>query len=131
MTGLDTNVLVRYITRDDEAQTRAADRLIESATDAADPLFINHVVLCELVWVLARSYGVPKTGLVEALDAIMNTPGLQIEEGELSFAALEDYRRSGADFADCLIGMKNRSLGCGATLTFDGQAGKLRTFQAI
>ncbi len=53
MTGLDTKVLVRYIVRDDPIQTRAADDLIEGQPDA--PAFINHIVLCEIVWVLRKA----------------------------------------------------------------------------
>ncbi len=57
MIGLDTNVLIRYIVRDDQRQAAAATRLIESRCTPDDPGLINRIVLCELVWVLSRGYG--------------------------------------------------------------------------
>jgi len=56
MRGLDTNVLVRYLTADDAKQTALAEKLLEQASERDQPLFIPVLVLCELVWVLARSW---------------------------------------------------------------------------
>ena len=53
MRGLDTNVLVRYLTADDAKQTALAEKLLEQASERDQPLFIPVLVLCELVWVLA------------------------------------------------------------------------------
>lgn len=57
MTGLDTNVLVRYIVQDDAKQARLATRHLESQCTPDSPGRINVIVLCELAWVLARGYG--------------------------------------------------------------------------
>ncbi|MCI5150478.1 MAG: PIN domain-containing protein [Candidatus Electrothrix sp. MAN1_4] len=54
MTGIDTNVLVRYIAQDDELQARRATAFIEKHCPSAEKIFINHTVLCELVWVLKK-----------------------------------------------------------------------------
>jgi predicted nucleic-acid-binding protein len=55
MNGLDTNVLVRYLTRDDPAQYRAAKSFLESACTQEEPGYINAIVLCELVWVRSNN----------------------------------------------------------------------------
>ena len=57
MIGLDTNILARYLAQDDPKQSPRATKLIERAIAADEPLFINHIVLCELAWVLTRAYG--------------------------------------------------------------------------
>lgn len=57
MTGLDTNVLVRYIVQDDPKQSKLATECIEQRCTSESPGFVNLVVLCELTWVLARGYG--------------------------------------------------------------------------
>ena len=54
MIGLDTNVLVRYLVQDDPTQTRQANALIDRAAARETAMFINHVVMCELAWVLGR-----------------------------------------------------------------------------
>lgn len=66
MIGLDTNVLVRYITQDDPQQAEQATRLIETRCAGADPGCIAQIVLCELVWVLSRAYGYSKPQVVSA-----------------------------------------------------------------
>ena len=52
MIGVDTNILVRFMAKDDPIQSPAASRLINQAADSAQPFFVNHIVLCELVWVM-------------------------------------------------------------------------------
>ena len=52
MRGLDTNVLARFLLRDDEAQFRCADRFVAQAADDGAALRFDVVVLCEFVWVL-------------------------------------------------------------------------------
>ncbi len=64
MKGLDTNVLVRYITRDDPGQERTASRFLDSARTRAEPIFVNAIVLCELVWVTLDSRLKGLTGFV-------------------------------------------------------------------
>ena len=53
MTGLDTNVLVRYLTVDASRQLALAEKVIEESRAKEEPLFLSTLALCELVWVLA------------------------------------------------------------------------------
>lgn len=68
MTGLDTNVLVRYLTQDDPAQSAKAVQAIESAVERNETLFITGIVVCELVWVLEGAYGYSRTDIADALE---------------------------------------------------------------
>ena len=119
MIGLDTNVLVRYVVRDDAPQTAAATRLIESRCKTADPGLVTLVVLCELVWVLDRGYGYERAAIAGVLRRILSAGDLQVEHSDLAWQALNLYDREKADFADYVIGLGNREMNGEVTYTFD------------
>jgi predicted nucleic-acid-binding protein len=121
MKGADTNVLVRYVTRDDPAQERAAARFLDAAKARSEPILVNVIVLCELAWVLDRSYDYSRAEVALVIDRVLTTEQLVVEDAALVWGALADFKASKADFADCLIGRKNRHLGCERTMTFDGR----------
>ena len=68
MIGIDTNVLVRFIVRDDPDQARVASRLINDVLSSEDKGFISSVVVCELVWVLRKVLKVPKEKIITAVN---------------------------------------------------------------
>ena len=119
MIGLDTNVLVRYLAQDDPQQFDRAERFIRSAKDSGQTLFLNHLVLCELVWVLGGAYRHSRSEIVEVLDRLLLTSDFEIEDRDAVYGALAEFRRSQGDFSDYLIGVKNRNSGCETTATFD------------
>jgi predicted nucleic-acid-binding protein len=121
MIGLDTNVLVRYIMQDDVAQARLAAGLIESLSAEA-PGFVPLVVVVELAWVLGTGFGLAKAQLVEAIDGILRTKELVVEQPETVWKALRAFEAEGPDFADCLITHSATAAGCLKTLTFDRKA---------
>lgn len=131
MIAIDTNVLVRLLTQDDPDQFRRVQRCLAAAKERDEPLFLNHIVLCECIWVLSYSYGFPKSALVDVLDKILATKQFIIEDKPAVWAAVADYRASQADFADCLIGIKNRNAGCETTVTLDQGTAKLSTFRRL
>ena len=99
--------------------------------DQDECLFLNHIVICECVWVLSYSYGFPKASLVDVLDQLLATKQFVIEDKPSVWAAVADYRTSQTDFADCLIGIKNRNAGCETTGTLDQGTAKLTTFRRL
>jgi predicted nucleic-acid-binding protein len=117
--GLDTNVLVRYLTEDDPVQSRKAAALIETAVARGDRLFIGSVVLCELAWVLRWAYDVSKDDLVKTLDRILATSQFVIGDKDVVRRAVDAYRSGKADFADYVIGESHRAGGAPATVTLD------------
>jgi predicted nucleic-acid-binding protein len=131
MIGLDTNVLVRYLVQDDPTQTRRVNALIDRAAAQETAMFINHVVMCELAWVLGRGYGYARTALTEVIEKILLGRQFEIEKKDLVWTALADFKASRADFADCLIGVTNKLAGCESTLTFDRSAASLRAFKQV
>lgn len=130
MLGIDTNVLVRFLVRDDEAQFDKARKLIRREVAAGRCVFVSHLVLLETEWVLRSRYGLPKTLIVEAVSGLLDAADLQFEDEVAIEEALFVWKDAAADFADCLIGVKNRRLGCRATVTFDAKAARLPGFVA-
>jgi predicted nucleic-acid-binding protein len=130
MIGIDTNVLVRYLVQDGLEQARKATRFIENECTPDEPGLINRIVLCELVWVLETAYGYPRESVAIALEKILRTSQLAIEDGPEARAAFRDYQ-DGADFADSLIAAVNRRLGCQRTVTFDRKAGRRAGFAPL
>jgi predicted nucleic-acid-binding protein len=123
MTGLDTNVLVRYIMQDDAKQAATANRLVEALTPES-PGFVPLVSVVELAWVLSGAYGLDRTQLVEAFEALLRTKEIVVDRAETVWKALRVFRGANADFADCLIERSASAAGCTRTMTFDRHAAK-------
>jgi predicted nucleic-acid-binding protein len=130
MLGIDTNVLVRFLVRDDEIQFEKARKLIRREVAAGQRVFVNQLVLMETEWVLRSRYVVPKNQIIEAISGLLNSTDIQFEDEPSVEEALFIWKESDADFADCLIGAKNRRVGCRATATFDRKASRLPGFMA-
>jgi predicted nucleic-acid-binding protein len=128
--GIDTNILVRYLVRDDPVQFRAASRLIENDCSLQEPGFVNQVVLVEIVWVLESGYRLARPEIVRALRALLLTSQLSIEHPDDARAALDEYE-DGADFADSLIAAANSRAGCEYTATLDRTAARRKGFHLI
>ena len=131
MKGIDTNVLIRYLVSDDKKQAEQANTAIQAAADEGEALMLCSVVLVEAVWVLQGVYRLSKAATLVLLDKVFATAQFEIEERDTARQALEDFRATNADFADCLIGRKNRRLGCDKTFTLDQDLRKLDTFEAL
>ena len=131
MIGLDTNVLVRYLTHDDQTQYAKAVAFINTATDQGELFLVNTAVLCELVWVLGTAYGYSRGEIAEALEQIFATAQFEVERLDEARQALRDFRSTKADFSDALIGRINRSLGAEHTVTFDRDLKSVETFQLL
>jgi predicted nucleic-acid-binding protein len=129
--GIDTNVLVRYLVQDDPIQAQIATRLIEGTCTNDEPGLLNHLVLCETMWVLEGCYGQPKDTVVKTIEQILRVAQLRVDEPQVVWQALEDYRHHHADFADHLLGRINRSRDCTTTMTFDRQASKSPVFTLL
>ena len=130
MLGIDTNVLVRFLVRDDEAQFEKARKLIKREVAAGRGVLVNQLVLLETEWVLRSRYSLAKNLIIQAISGLLDASDVRFEDEPAVEEALFIWKDSAADFADCLIGAKNRRLGCRATATFDMKASKLPGFIA-
>ncbi|MGH3430495.1 MAG: PIN domain-containing protein [Mycobacteriales bacterium] len=131
MRGLDTNVVVRYLTQDDPAQAEKVNGLIEKAVAGGEKLHLDGIVLCEIVWVLNSAYGFDKSTIVQAVEKILDTAHFVIADRELFREALTAYREGSGDFSDYAIGLRNRHAGCADTVTFDRGLRKSMLFSLL
>ena len=131
MKGLDTNVLLRLLLRDDAGQAQRADSFVEGCCSADDPCLINRVVLVETAWVLQGGYGYSRQDVAKTIENILRTEVFTVENAAEAWGAIKTYRESEADFADCLIGIINRAQGFAETATFDRAAAELDQFVGI
>ena len=131
MIGLDTNVMVRYITQDHPAQSAAAASEIEQAARTGVKLVISPIVLCELVWVLESAYGHSRVQVAGVLDRILRTAQFDVLEKDLLWPAIEEYGRGPGDLADYYLGRRHRQAGADKTLTFDQHLRSSRHFRVL
>jgi predicted nucleic-acid-binding protein len=114
--GLDTNVLIRYLTRDDEQQWQQAVAIVQSG----EQCLITNIVICEVVWVLqGKFYKFSKEEIVKTVEMMMQSPVFEFEDRSAVYQALQRTKQGRADFSDYLIGTRSRQIGCRETVTFD------------
>ncbi len=131
MIGVDTNILVRLLVRDDDAQVRAAERLIGSRCSVDEPGFVSRVVIAEVAWVLGNYYQYDRADVARAIRGLMEVSELKFDAEDEVDAALKDFVSSSAGFMDCLIVRLNALAGCEHTFTFDRKAAKLPGFKLL
>jgi len=129
MIGLDTNILVRYLAQDDPEQSRKATEIIERRLIEAGPGFASVVAIAETAWVLDRVYRLPDQEIAAAIERILQTDVLLVENEQEVFAAMSALREGIGSFADALIGALGASAGCARTLTFDRRALRIPGFE--
>ena len=126
--GIDTNILVRIITRDDEKQSQIA---LDYVSNNSIPFVINHIVICELVWVLESAYKYDKKQIIKALECILKVKQFFILEKNSVRSALKLYAETTIDFSDALIGYVNKEASCKFTITFDKAASKASIYKLL
>ena len=129
MIGLDTNILVRFFTNDDPVQSKIANHIMIKERPPEEALFVNSIVICELVWVLSRFYKYDRSDIAKVLQFLLQTQEISFDYPNEILMAVQDYTAGGADLADNLIGMINQKQGCDITLTFDERAAALPYFE--
>lgn len=119
MTGIDTNLLVRFLVEDDPRQTERARAFLERSRSQGEIVYVSAIVLCETVWVLRSVYGQPGLRILEFLERLLGTDVFELEAEDAVRAAIQSCQTGKGDFADHLIGQMNLAKGCRGTVTFD------------
>lgn len=131
MIGLDTNVVVRYLTQDDPKQAAAASRLMENTLTAQEPGYISLIVLVEIVWVLVSCYAVERAQIAAILENLLTTMQVRVEAAELVWRAMRRFSETQADFSDALIVECCQTAGCSKTVTFDRAAASIMGMELL
>lgn len=131
MIGLDTNVVIRYVTQDDPRQSAAATRLFERSLSVDNPGFVSLVTVCEIAWVLAECYRADRDRIRAVIEGLLASKQILVQSAELVWKALRAWQGSPADFSDALIGELAVAEGAKKTVTFDKAAAKLDAFELL
>ena len=131
MIGLDTNVIVRYITQGDPINSPKATKFIENRLTPADPGYISIVALVEAVWVLDSSYGFSDRQLAGVVQELLGSESMVVEDAIDVSIALMAVKRGLGDFTDVLLGARCERAGCAHTVTFDRKAQRIRGFAPV
>jgi predicted nucleic-acid-binding protein len=126
MRAVDTNVLVRLITRDDSRQVESAESFIENGA------WVSVLALAEATWVLVSVYELSSKALGRAIEMLLNHRDLVLQDAETVTAALELFRaRPSLGFSDCLMLQLARKAGHLPLGTFDRNLARLQGAQKV
>lgn len=131
MIALDTNVLVRFLVRDDESQARLVYRRLKQAETQRETLFVSLLVTLETIWVLESAYRYSRKQILAALEALLTMSVLEFEKLAVLQSLIAQARATSTDLSDLLIALHAQSAGCDHTLTFDKSAAHHALFQLL
>ena len=131
MTGLDTNIILRYLLQEDPKQTRQANQIIDRQLSEQNPGFLSLVTVLEIVWVLRSLWKLDPFQISSHIEHLLAADSLQVQNEQQVFEAAFALKRGTGEFEDALIGALDIWAGCSRTLTFDRGAARLPHFQVI
>lgn len=123
MLGIDTNVLIRFLTLDDEVQTPIAQKVL--ADPRHHPIYLSMLVLAEAYNIMTKVKKHPPAAVLEGYQLLLRSPALKIERPDMVAKAIENAGQTKAGFSDALIALQNAEARCAATATFDYRATRL------
>lgn len=129
MIGLDTNILVRYLTQDDPDQSLKATEIIEQRLTEENPGFVSIVAMVKIVWVLDRAYSFSAHEIAAAVERMLQIDVLVVENEQEVFTAMIALKNGQGTFADAVIAAIGARANCSCTLTFDQKALRLPGFE--
>ena len=126
MLAVDTNLLVRLVTRDDADQARAAEAFVRPGA------WVSHLVLADLIWVLDAVYDLPRHQISKAVEMLLHHKDLTLQDPDVVTSAVAQYRSGPAiGFSDCLVLEIARQAGHLPVGTFDRNFAKLPDVQRL
>lgn len=120
MIGADTNIILRFLTRDNEEQAQKVKRILEEG----ETFYINEVVLVEVYYVLTKVYQYSETNFVRSIDKLLEIEGIEFFDRDIVKGVIKDIIAKKSDFEDSIINQLNTTKEL-YTLTFDKKASKL------
>ena len=129
MKGIDTNILIRFLTGDDELQAKIVYNICKKAESEKKELFVPLLVILELIWVLESVYEISRTEILDSISELILMPILKFEHQ----SALQQFTRSAQDnsydLSDLLIANAAKAQGCETVITFDKKLSKSNLFE--
>jgi len=131
MKALHTNVLVRFLVKDDEQQAKAVYRIFKQTESKAGVFFVPTLVALETVWVLDSVYETTRQEILDAIDELLLMPILEFEAQSAIRSFITSARENKTDLSDLLIAHCSKYSGCASVITFDKRAAKFELFELL
>ena len=116
---LDTNVILRYLVRDNEELFQAVKPLFLRAEAGEISLYIHEITMAELVWTLESFFGYKKEEIVRVLTRLINAEGIEVPNKEIVRNALILYLEADVDYIDAFLASQAASSGISTIFTLD------------
>lgn len=127
--GIDTNILLRIFTEDNNEQLKEIQDYIDENKE--DTFVITPIILCEFIWTLRSVYKYSKQELISALKTIISNKLFYILQYKQVHFAIALYQDNNIDFSDAFAGYIYQHAKCPVSITFDKQAAKTHLFYTI
>lgn len=131
MTGLDTNVIIRFLVNDNQTQGKIVRNVLQQAEQAGKQFHISNVVVLECIYVLDSVYKLSRQDILDAFAAMLHMSVFVFENPDIISTLVSEGIDTAIDLEDMWIGLVSRAAGCDATLTFDKRAARSGLFQSI
>ena len=131
MKALDTNVLVRFLVRDDERQAKIIYRIFKQAESNKEVLFVPMLVVFEIALVLESVYRIPRQEILDSINELILMPILEFEAQSVILSFVSLARETKIDLSDLLIAHSAKLSGCECALTFDRKASSCGLFELL
>jgi predicted nucleic-acid-binding protein len=129
--ALDTNVLVRFLVKDDEHQSQLVYRIFKKAESEKKAFWVSLLVILEIIWVLDSVYEISRSEILDSLGELVLMPILKIEGQPVVQKFILSARKNSVDLSDVLIACTASMSGCDSVLTFDKKASKFELFELM
>ena len=131
MKAVDTNVLIRFIMKDDEKQAQSVYQLFKQSEQNQQPLFVPLLVVLEVIWVLQSVYEIPDADIVQTFSDLLAISVLSFESENVLENFIESTANTSFDLSDLLIANSAYSSDCESIFTFDKKASKFKYFELL
>jgi predicted nucleic-acid-binding protein len=129
MKAIDTNILIRFLTGDDELQAKKVYEIFKNAESEKKELFVPLLVVLEMIWVLESVYEISRTDILDSIRDILLMPILKFDQQPALQQLVHSAQGNKYDLSDLLIAHSAKSNGCEAVITFDKKASKFKLFE--
>ena len=131
MKAVDTNVIVRFLVRDDERQAQIVYRTFKQAEINKEALFVPLLVVMETIWVLESVYEISRREILDSINDLLLMPILEFEASSAIQSFISSAQETKIELSDLLIALSSKLSGCNCVLTFDKRASKFGFFELL
>lgn len=131
MMALDTNVLIRFLVKDDERQAQCVYKLFKKSEERQEAIFVPLLVVLETTWVLQSAYEIADEEILSALSTLLLMPVLLFEAPSVLQGFIASAREVKLDLSDLLIAHAAKLSNCQSVYTFDKKAARFNYFELL